>query len=265
MDWNRDCAAVIPCFNEAAHIRGLVTEVREQVGHVIVVDDGSRDATSDEARMAGAEIIRLKKNSGKGAALRCGWDRARELGFKWVLMLDGDGQHSADDLPAFFQKAEASGAKLIVGNRMNDTRRMPLLRRWANRWMSRRISHLAGTELPDSQCGFRLAHLETLLSLKIQANRFEVESAMLLGFLTAGLKVEFVPIQTIYRSRASHINPLTDSWRWLRWRQAQGATRRAFARLQSDPRAVIAPDLGVRNPGPAGQVPPLATTKAALH
>ena len=265
MDWNRDCAAVIPCFNEAARLRHLVTEVKEQVGHVIVVDDGSRDGTSGQAHAAGADVIRLKQNSGKGAALRCGWRRARELGFQWVLMLDGDGQHSADDIPKFFKGAEAGGAKLVVGNRMNDTRRMPLVRRWANRWMSRAISQIAGAELPDSQCGFRLAHLETLWNLKIQANRFEVESAMLIAFFAAGIKVEFVPVQTIYRSHTSHINPLTDSWRWLRWRQAQGTSRPAFARLQHDPRAIIQPDPGVRNPRAGGQLPPFAPAKATSH
>jgi glycosyltransferase involved in cell wall biosynthesis len=265
MDRNRDCAAVIPCFNEAGHLRRLVAEVKEHVSHVIVVDDGSWDETSGQAQAAGADVVRLKKNSGKGVALRCGWWQARELGFKWVLMLDGDGQHSADDIPKFFRGAEAGGAKLVVGNRMDDTRRMPLVRRWANRWMSRRISQMAGVVLPDSQCGFRLAHLETLLNLQIRANRFEVESAMLIAFVAAGVRVKFVPVQTIYRSQASHINPVADSWRWLRWRRDQGVSRRAFARLQHDPRATVQPDPGVRNPGAGGQVPPLAPVKAALH
>jgi glycosyltransferase involved in cell wall biosynthesis len=265
MDWYRDCAAVVPCFNEAAHLGRLVAEIKEQIGHVIVVDDGSRDGTSDQARAAGADVIRLHKNSGKGAALRCGWRHAHELGFTWVLMLDGDGQHAAGDIPNFFTRANAGDAKLIVGNRMDDTRRMPPARRWANRWMSRRISHLAGVDLPDSQCGFRLAHLETLLNLSIRANRFEVESAMLIAFLTAGMNVAFVPVQTIYRSRASHINPLTDSWRWLRWRRDQVIGKRSFARLQHDPRPIIQPHVGVRNSRTVGQVPPFAPAKTALH
>jgi len=265
MDWNYDCAAVIPCFNEAGRLRGLVAEVKAHVGCVIVVDDGSRDATAGEARAAGAEVVGLEKNSGKGTALRSGWRRAHELGVQWVLMLDGDGQHAPDDIPKFFARAEASGASLIVGNRMNDLRRMPPVRRWANRWMSRRISQMAGVELPDSQCGFRLAHLETLSKLKIRTNRFEVESAMLIAFLAAGLQVEFVPVQTIYRSQPSRINPLTDSWRWLRWRHAERTPRRALARLQYDPRAIIPPDPAVRNSRAVGQLPPLAPAKPALH
>ncbi len=227
MNWKRDCAAVIPCFNEAARIGKVTTAVQEHLPKVIVVDDGSSDATSVVATCAGAEIVRLPNNSGKGAALQAGWQRARELGFKWVLQLDGDGQHAADDIPGLFQCAERTGSTLVVGNRMNHSAGMPWLRRHVNRWMSRRISKMTGVRLPDSQCGFRLAYLETLLALPFHANRFEIESAMLVAFLAAGEKVEFVPVQTIYENSVSKIDPVVDSWRWLRWRLAQGTVFRA--------------------------------------
>ena len=227
MNWNRDCAAVIPCFNEAAHIGKVVTAVQIHLTKVIVVDDGSTDATSECAKRAGAETVRLPKNSGKGAALRRGWQRARELGFTWVLLLDGDGQHAADDIPIIFECAEQTGGTLVVGNRMDDSAAMPWLRRCVNRWMSRRISKMTGVKLPDSQCGFRLARLEALLALPFHANRFEIESAMLVAFIAAGEKVEFVPVRTIYEHSASKIDPLADTWRWLRWRLAQGVSFRA--------------------------------------
>ena len=221
MYWNRVCAAVIPCFDEAAYIRRVVTEVQRRLSHVIVVDDGSTDTTAENAKSAGADVVRLPKNSGKGAALRHGWQRAHARGFLWVLMFDGDGQHAADDLPKFFDCAGKTGAPLVVGNRMDNSDAMPFVRRCANRWMSRRISKMTSTDLPDSQCGFRLAHLETLLNLSLRVNRFEIESAMLVAFLTAGKKVEFVPVQTIYETQTSKINPVADSWRWLRWRLTQ--------------------------------------------
>ena len=221
MNWNRDCVAIIPCFNEAARIHRVVTEVQKYLPSVIVVDDGSTDTTAAEAKAAGAEVIPLPKNSGKGAALRHGWQRAHELGFQWVLMLDGDGQHAADDIPKFFDRVKKTNAPLVIGNRMENPGAMPFIRRCANRWMSRRISKLTGAELPDSQCGFRLAHLKTLLNLPLRANRFEIESAMLVAFLAAGKKVGFVPVRAIYENRASKINPLADTIRWLRWRAAQ--------------------------------------------
>jgi glycosyltransferase involved in cell wall biosynthesis len=232
MDWNRACVAVIPCFNEGAHVRRVVAQVQKHLANVIVVDDGSTDMTAENARRAGAEILHSSKNLGKGAASQQGWRRARLLGFKWVLMLDGDGQHAAADIPGFFARAETGGAALVVGNRMNNAGAMPFVRRYANRWMSRRISNLTGAELPDSQCGFRLAHLDTLLNLSLHANRFEIESAMLVAFLAAGKKVEFVPVRTIYENHASKIRPLADSWRWLRWRLAQRSPLRACSTIR---------------------------------
>jgi glycosyltransferase involved in cell wall biosynthesis len=224
IDWKGQCAAVIPCFNEAARISQVVAQVKHYLPQVMVVDDGSTDATAAQARAAGAEIIHLPHNCGKGAALQAGCRRVRELGFVWALMLDGDGQHAAIDIPKFFACAEFEASNLVVGNRMNNCASMPWLRRQVNRWMSRRISQMAGVVLPDSQCGFRLVNLEILHHLAIRANRFEIESAMLVAFCAAGHKVEFVPIQTIYHNDASKINPVTDTLRWLCWRFTQERT-----------------------------------------
>ena len=94
---------------------------------------------------------------------------------------------------------------------------MPPLRRWANGWMSRCLSKLTGETLPDSQCGFRLAHLDTVLQMRLAAHRFVIESEMLVAFLAAGQRVEFVPVQVIYEAKRSSISPLLDTWRWLRW------------------------------------------------
>jgi glycosyltransferase involved in cell wall biosynthesis len=221
VDWTHQCVAVIPCYNEAPFVGGVVAEVRTHLPNVIVVDDGSADVTALEAEDAGAEVIRLRCNGGKGAALKAGWRRAHQRGFKWVLMMDGDGQHAADDIPKFFDCAEKSAITLVVGNRMGNAADMPWLRRCVNRWMSRRLSGLTGVCLPDSQCGFRLAHLETLLQLPLSAHRFEIESETLLTVLAAGQRVEFVPIRVIYQSERSHICPFLDTWRWLRWWAAQ--------------------------------------------
>jgi glycosyltransferase involved in cell wall biosynthesis len=226
IDWNSNCAAVIPCFNEAAYVSTVVGQVRQHLANIIVVDDGSTDATSDRSSTAGAEVIRHSRKLGKGSALRRGWQHAYERGFAWVLMMDGDGQHAAEDIPTFFNCAEKTQAKLIIGNRMSNPQGMPWLRRSVNRWMSRRISSLTGAQLPDSQCGFRLAHLETLLSLRLTAPRFEMESAMLVAFLRDGQRVEFVPVQTIYNRSVSKICPLADTYRWLRWQRLVARSRR---------------------------------------
>ena len=225
MDWARQCAAVIPCRNEAASIGEIVSAVRRQLPSVIVVNDGSTDGTADRAIAAGAETLRHPTRQGKGAALRTGWQRARECGFAWALTMDGDGQHAPEDISAFLACAEATGAALVIGNRMDHANAMPWLRRQVNRWMSRRLSNLAGVPLPDSQCGFRLVNLAALSRVQLAAQQFEVESEMLVAFLTARCQVAFIPVRVIYESQSSKIRPLWDTFRWLRWWRAQHRKR----------------------------------------
>ena len=211
------CMAVIPCFNEAASIAALVAAVRHHLPNVTVVDDGSSDGTAHLAGEAGAVVVSHQRNRGKGAALRTGLSLALKQGFEWALTLDGDGQHVPEDLPGLLRCAGQTGASLVIGNRMPDAQAIPWLRRQVNRWMSRKLSRRAGRHLPDTQCGLRLIHLGTWAALPFRTERFEVESETLMAFLAVGRRVEFVPIQVIRSGRRSHIHPVTDSLRWLRW------------------------------------------------
>jgi glycosyltransferase involved in cell wall biosynthesis len=213
----KTCAAVIPCFNEAGTIAPLVAALRQYHPSVMVVDDGSTDGTRLLAERAGAMVFIHERNLGKGAALRTGLSLALKQGFEWALTLDGDGQHAPGDAPVFLRCAEQTGALLVIGNRMHEAPAIPWLRRQVNRWMSRQLSRRAGRFLPDTQCGFRLIHLETWAALSLKTEHFEIESEMLMAFLAAKHPVEFVPIRVIGRSRHSHIHPLTDSLRWWKW------------------------------------------------
>ena len=212
-----NCAAVIPCFNEAASIAALVPAVRRHVSCVLVVDDGSTDRTGELAAIAGATVSRHERNLGKGAALKTGLAQVLEQGYEWAVMLDGDGQHSAGDLPAMFRRARETNASLVIGNRMFEARKMSWLRRQVNRLMSWQISRRAGRYLPDTQCGLRLIHLPTWAKMAFKAERFEVESEILMAFLAAGERVEFVPVQVIPSRRDSHIRPMGDTLRWIKW------------------------------------------------
>ena len=214
---SESCAVVIPCFNEGGTIAALVSQVRQHLATVIVVDDGSTDDTAAQALAAGATVARHGKNLGKGAALKTGLSAALKGGFEWALAMDGDGQHKPQDLPAFFRCAAQTNARLVVGNRMHNAQAIPWPRRQINRWMSRRISERAGQLLPDSQCGFRLVNLKVWASLRLETNHFETESEMLLAFARAGYPIQFVPIQVVGRGPHSHIRPLQDVWRWLQW------------------------------------------------
>jgi glycosyltransferase involved in cell wall biosynthesis len=222
--WSSRCAAVIPCHNEARTVSRVVDGVRRHLSEVIVVDDGSSDITAQAAQAAGARVISIAKRQGKGAALSAGWSEAFRRGFSWAVNLDGDGQHDPEEIPAFLVRAERSRAPLVIGNRMGDPRGMPKVRRWVNQWMSRRLSKVAGQGLPDSQCGFRLMDLAAWSGLAVSSRHFEIESEILLAFLGAGFRVEFVPIRTVYLGERSKINPVQDTFRWFRWLHG---TRRA--------------------------------------
>jgi glycosyltransferase involved in cell wall biosynthesis len=219
MDWRAECAAIIPCLNEEATIGSLTEAVRRHLPAVFIVDDGSSDRTAEQARSAGAEVLTHQATRGKGGALQTGSHCALERGFRWALTLDGDGQHSPEDIPAFFRCAEQTGAALVVGNRMSGSQPMPRARRLVNRWMSWELSRAAGRSLPDSQCGFRLMNIEAWSALRIRTRHFEIESEVLLAFVTAGQRVEFVPIRVIYKNHQSKIHPLKDAIRWFQWRR----------------------------------------------
>ena len=213
--------AVIPCRNEETTIGPVIVGLRGWVDSIIVVNDQSKDATGSAARSAGALVLDIQTSSGKGAAMRYGWDAAARLGATRVLLLDGDGQHDPDDALRFIRHQETTGADLVIGNRFaGDTEPVPPIRRWTNRWMSRRLSQLCQMPLPDSQCGYRLVNLAALLRLNLKADHFEIESEMCFAFARAGHRIEFLPIKPRYEGQHSKIRPLRDAILWFRWYQS---------------------------------------------
>jgi glycosyltransferase involved in cell wall biosynthesis len=217
MDWSAACAVVIPCLNEESAIGSVIQGARRCLPTIFVVDDGSQDRTAEIAAASGATVLSHSRSEGKGAAVRTGLAQAWGRGYGWALLMDGDGQHAAEDIPNFLKCAEQSAAALVVGNRMPESSRMPFTRRCVNRFMSWQISRLTGRTLPDSQCGFRLVELAAWERLPMRAAHFEVESEMLVQFARAGLAVEFVPVRVIYKAERSKIHPWRDTRRWLRW------------------------------------------------
>lgn len=230
VNWPEKCAVVIPCHNEELSVANVVREARRLLPLVLVVDDCSEDRTAVRAAEAGAEVVRRLKHPGKGAAIKAGIEAATARECAWAITIDGDGQHRPEDIPAFLRCAEQTGAALVVGNRMHRAEEIPWVRRAVNRWMSRRISSLASRTLPDSQCGFRLIDLRAWATVQLATDHFEIESEMLLAFVKAGWRVEFVPVQVVVGGRRSHINPLLDSWRWLRWWRRVRLERRHLSR-----------------------------------
>jgi len=198
--------ALIPAHDEAPRIGAVVRAAATHLP-VIVVDDGSTDATAEAAEAAGATVIRQQPNQGKGAALRAGFARAIADGALAVVTLDGDGQHDPAELPRFVAAERERPGKLIVGVR--DFARMPLVRRLSNAAGTVLLSAAVGRWIPDNQSGYRLVGrrlMAEMLGSREDGFAFEVE--MIAICLREGWQIRWLPISTIYGEERSHIRAL---------------------------------------------------------
>jgi glycosyltransferase involved in cell wall biosynthesis len=198
--------ALIPAYNEAA---GVAAVVRGALAHlpVLVVDDGSQDATASIAEQAGAMVLRQVPNQGKGAALRAGMRWALERNHQAVVTLDADGQHDPAEIPQFLEAWRATEADLIVGAR--DFHQMPPVRRLSNTFGRWSFSWALGQPVADNQSGYRLLSrrmMEATLASSEQGFEFEVE--MIVTCVQLDYRLAWVPIHTIYAGESSHIRPV---------------------------------------------------------
>ncbi len=222
-------AALIPAYGEEAHIAEVVRGVRERIPNVLVVDDGSIDRTASLAREAGAEVLSHPRNAGKGAAIKSGFNALLPRGYDYILLLDGDGQHLPGEIDRFLAAAAAEPEVMIwIGNRMEAPDAMPWVRRWANRYMSWRISRMCGVKVPDSQCGFRMLHRCVIPRLFCESDAFDYETEMLLVASREQFRIGAVPVTAIYANEVSKIRPVSDGWRFFKLlsRYGRGGFRR---------------------------------------
>ena len=218
---------LIPAFREKGRIGSVLRRVMDHVPDVVVIDDGSGDGTAAEAEALGVVLLQHRENKGKGMALNTGFAYAREQGFDVAITLDGDGQHNPDDVPRFLEAYRRTGIPILIGNRMKDTVRMPMVRRWTNRFMSWLLSRELRQFIPDTQCGFRLYACDILPNKPVQSERYAAESEILLHLADRGIRMDSVPVTTIYRDERSKINPLTDTIRFFKmlWRHRRARSR----------------------------------------
>lgn len=211
----RTCV-IIPTYNESKAIAELIKQIKNLNLEVIIIDDGSSDATVKIVQASGSKVLLNEANIGKGAALIKGYNFAIAQGFDAIISMDGDGQHSSEDIKTFIQKAENPSVCVIIGNRMTMTKKMPFLRIITNNFMSWLLSLIIKQKIPDTQCGFRLVKKEALLAMNLLTSKYETESEILIKAARLGYKIESVPIKTIYTGQKSKINPFIDTLRFLR-------------------------------------------------
>ena len=207
IDGNERILALLPAYNEAAHLEQVLKAVKEQIRDILVVDDGSKDNTADIARSFGVELLSRGYNCGKGRSLRDGYTWALEQGYDAVIMLDSDGQHDPACIPDFIAKYRSTHAPLIIGAR--DYHAIPLRRRIPNMIGKALFSTAVGQNIPDNQSGYRLLGrmlMNRMLESAETGYQFEVE--MIAVCVAENWPIEWVSIPTIYGDEKSKQNPL---------------------------------------------------------
>jgi glycosyltransferase involved in cell wall biosynthesis len=206
-------AIVVPALNEALAIRSVVESALAQCADVFVIDDGSSDDTAACIADLPVRLIRHAERQGKGRSLKDGMRAAFAAGFDAVISIDGDGQHSSDDVPRLLRAHAEHPRALLLCARLVDRQSQPWLRRFANHFADFWVSWAAGQRVLDSQCGQRLYPRALLDAIEPpQADGFAFESEVLINAGRAGFAIAAVPIRARYHAgrRASHFQPLRD-------------------------------------------------------
>ena len=204
---NNKIAAIIPFFNERATINQVIQLTLKHVDAVIAIDDGSTDNSSETIALTeNITLIVNATNRGKGFALRKGFSYAVEKGFDKLITIDADMQHNPDEIPLLCSKL--NDYPIVIGNRLNNLKGMPLQRKISNKITSYLLSIKTGQDILDSQSGFRAYSAEVIANVKTGEDGYEAESEILIKASQKGYRIGFENISTIYGDEISKMNPV---------------------------------------------------------
>lgn len=228
-------AAVVPAYNEAAHIRETLDRLPDLVDRAIVVDDGSTDETVREARLSrrSFDLVQHPVNRGAGAAISAGCLRAQTLGHDVTVVFAGDGQMAPEDLPALLEPVLADEADFVKGNRLgwpHARAHMPLQRWVGNHLLSAMTRFALGVPWGDSQCGYAAMNRRALTQVEwVKLWRgYGYPNDLLCQVRLRGLRCREVPVRPVYGHERSGIRPwhalftipLVIASAWLRLQRA---------------------------------------------
>ncbi len=200
--------AAIPCFDEERFIGSVVLKTSKYVDSVIVIDDGSCDATAEVATAAGAKVHKHGENRGYGAAIRTALAKGQQLGADVLVVLDGDGQHNPNDIPSLVSPLIEGEADVAVGSRfLEKGSKPPLYRRFGQRVLTTATNLASGQKVTDSQSGFRAYSAKALKELTLTESGMSASSEIQFAIGRSGLRVVEVPINVSYVERAKR-NPI---------------------------------------------------------
>ena len=208
------CCVIIPTYNNQKTIEQIIKDVLVFTSHIIVVNDGSTDATSEILSTFDAlQIVSYPKNKGKGWALRQGFKEALKLGYENAITIDSDGQHFADDLPNFLDSLSKNKDTIIIGARNMNQDEIPGGSSFGNKFSNFWFKLETGISMPDTQSGYRLYPIKKLSKMIFFTKKYEFEIEIIVRAAWKGIKVIPVPIKIFYapkNERISHFRPYKD-------------------------------------------------------
>lgn len=219
---------LIPAYNEEGKVGRVVSDVREHTSYpVVVVDDGSTDRTVEEARGAGAEVVRHDVNRGVGAALRTGFGFALKNGFEAVVIMGADVQDHAEEIPKLLHPIETGGCDFVQGSRRLGGLRavnITLFRRVTTWVYSALFGFITGFRLTDGTNGFRAFRTSILRDPRLDLSqpwldRYELEPYLMYRAIKLGYQLTEAPVTKYYHKgdlSYTKMTPFRDWWSILR-------------------------------------------------
>jgi glycosyltransferase involved in cell wall biosynthesis len=205
---------VIPVYNHAGTLRDVATRALAVSPDVLVVDDGSVDASMEAIRGLSVRFIRHDQNRGKGAAILTAAREARKLGMSHIITIDADGQHDPADVSRFIPVIRKNPLAVVIGKRIFNSKTVPFSSRFGRSFSNFWVRVQTGCSLRDTQSGFRAYPVILLEWLKLHDKRYSFEVEVLVKAAWAGISLKEVDISVHYPEpdkRISHFRPFMDN------------------------------------------------------
>jgi len=213
----KKCCVILPTYNNAQFLDGVLNDIFTYCDDVIVINDGSTDNTLGVlGQYSQVKLVSYPKNKGKGHALKTGFSKACDSGYKYAITIDSDGQHFAKDLPTFLELIDAHPNAIIIGARDLNQENMTGKSNFANKFSNFWFKVETGIDMPDTQSGYRLYPVHALNDIRFFTNKYEFEIEVLVRASWKGIEIMAAPIDVFYpekEDRVTHFRPFKDFFR----------------------------------------------------
>ena len=210
--------ALIPAYNEEATITDVIHHTKPFVDKILVINDGSTDATKQVSIQAGAEVIDNIVNRGLGQTMKRGYEEALRLDADIVVQLDADSQYLAKEIPLLIQPILDNEADLVLGSRLENIQyKMPTFKKIGNKAFSSVLRMLTGADVSDGQTGFRAMRRE-VLETAMPDNKYTYTQEMIIKTAKEGWRIRSIPITFVERADGeSRLISHPFSYAWKSW------------------------------------------------